>query len=193
MIGVVLCGGQSARMGSDKGLLQHHSASWAQLAAGKLQQLQLPVVLSVNTQQYDIYRSLFQNLIAIPDADTLHIGGPLKGILTVHAQHHEENLLILACDMRDMQVPVMDYLIKTSAKTSAEAVIYQNGNYIESLCGVYSANGLQKVYDLYRRGLLKKFSMQSVLQLLDAIYLPVPEKWENCFRNFNTEADLGLL
>jgi molybdenum cofactor guanylyltransferase len=193
MTGIVLCGGQSSRMGTDKGLLQHQSTTWAQLAAGKLLQLQLPVVLSVNAQQYDWYNKLFQNLIVVPDDNNLNIGGPLKGVLTVHAQQPEENLLILACDMRDMQVPVLEQLCATFANTSAEAVVFCNGDYMEPLCGVYSANGLYKVYDLYAHGLLKKFSMQAVLQQLDTTYLPVPVNWQRAFKNFNTAEDLHAL
>jgi molybdenum cofactor guanylyltransferase len=193
MMGVVLCGGQSSRMGKDKGLLQYQSTSWAQLAAEKLKQVQLHVVVSVNAQQYDAYRNLFQNLIVVIDANTLDIAGPLKGILSVHAQQPKEDLLILACDMRDMQPEVLEQLIVTNFDSDVEAVVFKNGDTIEPLCGIYTAKGLHKVYEQYRHGLLKKFSMQSVLQALDTIYLSVPENRENCFRNFNTAADLGLV
>lgn len=190
MIGVVLCGGQSTRMGQDKGLLQHQSATWAQVAAEKLQQLHLPIVLSVNQQQLQTYQQLFQNLMLVADDATLTIGGPLKGLLSVHIQYPQEDLLILACDMRDMHQDVLKHLVATASGTDAEAVVFCDGDAVEPLCGFYSAGGLQKVYNQYRHGLLKKFSMQAVLQLLQAIYLPIPQAWQASFKNFNAPTDL---
>ena len=52
MIGVVLCGGQSTRMGSDKGLMKYKSFSFAELAISKLAEFIEQVVLSVNAAQY---------------------------------------------------------------------------------------------------------------------------------------------
>ncbi|GGH03134.1 NTP transferase domain-containing protein [Pedobacter zeae] len=48
MLGIVLCGGQSLRMGTDKGLLIHQDKLWAQVAADKLSVLDLLVNFSVN-------------------------------------------------------------------------------------------------------------------------------------------------
>jgi hypothetical protein len=47
MIGLILCGGQSSRMGMDKGLLQFNGISWAQSAANKMAELNIPVYLSI--------------------------------------------------------------------------------------------------------------------------------------------------
>lgn len=193
MTGVVLCGGQSSRMGKDKGLLQHESSSWAQLAANKLTALHLPVVLSVNSQQYDSYNKLFQNPILIKDDDSLNIGGPLKGLLSVYLQLPAEDLLVLACDMRYMKIEVLQQLLKTNSATNAEAIVFDNENTIEPLCAVYKATGLKKIYDQYSHGLLKKFSMYYILQLLNTCCLPVPQEWRICFTNFNTPEDLSPL
>ena len=59
MLGLILCGGQSQRMGSDKGLMKLHEKSWAQLAADKLAAAGIPVKLSVNEQQLSLYADIF--------------------------------------------------------------------------------------------------------------------------------------
>lgn len=103
MKGVILCGGQSSRMGTDKGMLPYNSITWAQLAADKLAALQLPVVISVNEQQYCFYKSRLPQFNIIQDNNFLQIGEPLKGILSVHLQYPSDDLLVLACDMPAMQ------------------------------------------------------------------------------------------
>lgn len=190
MIGVVLCGGQSTRMGQDKGLLLHQSTTWAHMAADKLQQLQLPVVLSVNEAQLARYKQLFQNRILVVDDATLEIGGPLKGILSVHMLYPQEDLLVLACDMRDMQLNILSHLLDVGTVNTAEAVVFGNCTSIEPLCGLYKGGGLHKIYEQYRHGLLKKFSMQAVLQSLQTEYLPIPEAWQSAFSNYNSLSDL---
>ena len=48
MYGLILCGGKSSRMGTDKGLLKLEANTWAQTAVDKLSELSIPVKLSVN-------------------------------------------------------------------------------------------------------------------------------------------------
>ena len=190
---MVLCGGQSIRMGQDKGLLNYASGTWVEAAVEKLKVLSLPVLVSVNEAQYKSYSNLFQNSMLVIDNNTLTVHGPLKGILSAHLQYPNEDLLILACDMRNMQPAVLEYLINTFSCGGVDAAVFRNGDQMEPLCGIYSASGLHKIYEHYLHGLLKKFSMHSVLQLLHTTYLPVPEKWKGAFNNFNTAEDLQML
>ena len=51
MLAIILCGGRSSRMGTDKGLLKLEETTWVQSAAEKMKQLNLPVYISVNQDQ----------------------------------------------------------------------------------------------------------------------------------------------
>src|SRR5215210_5197976 len=99
MTGVVLCGGQSTRMGTDKGLLQLNGKTWVQHTSDKLSSLQIPVVVSLNKKQPDGYSKIFSSDKLIIDDESLSLKGPLLGLMSVHQQLKQEDLLVLACDM----------------------------------------------------------------------------------------------
>lgn len=190
MTGVVLCGGRSTRMGSDKGLLVHGTTTWAQLAVEKLASLRLPVLLSVNEQQFTTYQSLFPVNALIRDDATLTVGGPLAGLLSVHTQYPKQNLMVLACDMIAVSETILQYLLQQYAQHQPEAMVFINDHQTEPLTGIYSAEGLQKAAEWYRNGQLKKCGLIDVLKVLHSIYLPIPPEWKHCFINCNTPADL---
>lgn len=193
MIGVVLCGGKSTRMGCDKGLMKYKSFSFAELATSKLPKSIEQVVLSVNAAQYISYFEKFQDFAIVEDDMTLDVYGPLKGILSVHLKYPAEDLLVLACDMLAMHTDVLNYLINTNSKKKEDAFVFQTNENIEPLCAIYTAKGLTKIYQLYNQGLLKKNSMQYVLESILTCYLPVDQEWKNYFNNYNSRNDLSSL
>jgi len=193
MIGVVLCGGQSTRMGSDKGLMKYKSFSFAELAISKLPKSIEQVVLSVNAAQYISYFEKFQELAIVEDDMTLAVYGPLKGILSVHLKYPTEDLLVLACDMLAMHTDVLNYLINTNFIKKEDAFVFQTNENIEPLCAIYTAKGLTKIYQLYNQGQLKNHSMQYVLESILTCYLPVDQEWKNYFNNYNSRNDLSSL
>lgn len=192
MTGVVLCGGQSLRMGADKGLLQYSDcAVWAQHTHDLLAALDIPVVVSVNNHQVKRYAAFFEEQQLAHDNPRLHIGGPLKGILSVHLQHPNEDLLILACDMIQMQQAPLLHLIN-KVNTKEDAFIFRNDNRVEPLCAVYTSKALHKLYDLYEHNHLHKHSMHYVLQQLNVLYEDVIPEWKHFFSNYNSREDLAI-
>ncbi len=190
MTGVVLCGGKSLRMGADKGLLKQQAWTWAELAAKKLTDLKLPVVLSVNEQQYHLYSKLFPQLPILNGDISLQVYGPLKGILSVHIQRPDTDLLVLACDMPAMQNVAIDYLIRTSSGKKEEAFVFKNDMFAEPLCAVYTSKALKKVYERYKQGKLIKHSLHYVLENIQTCYLTVPDMWKEYFNNYNSPDDI---
>lgn len=192
MIGVVLCGGQSLRMGSDKGLLKNEEGVfWSALAYQKLAILVSPIVVSVNQRQGN-YISLFSNNQLIIDNASLGINGPLLGLISVHLQFPDEDLMILACDMIDMKTEVLSFLHGQYKIKGCEAMVFSNHDLLEPLCGIYSSLGLKKIFSLFQNKGLTKHSMQFVLKELSTIQLKLPNHWENCFHNYNYSAKIEM-
>ncbi len=187
MIGLVLCGGKSVRMGADKGMLLVNNQTWASIAEKKLTSLNILVKFSVNTDQEITYGNLFQKENIILDNQTLNIGGPLKGILSAHLTASNEDLFVLACDLVDMDTSLMAMLLKEKDQNIGfEAYIFSNNDFYEPLCGIYTAKGLEKIANLYKEGNLKKHSMQSVLAQLHTRRMVLTQSDQNYFKNFNT-------
>lgn len=194
MLGIILCGGQSTRMGTDKGLLKLHADTWAKTAIDKMAMLQLPVMLSVNAIQYPDYAAIFPTEQLIKDNNTLKLKGPLCGVLSVHLQYPDEDLLVLACDMPLMEPALLKELVKNYQQyTDADAFVYTNDGEPEPLCGIYKAKGLMHIIQLYTSHQLPKHSMKYMLEHITTQLLPLTDDQKKYFRNFNAHAELNGL
>lgn len=193
MLGVILCGGQSMRMGSDKGLLKLHASTWAQTAVDKIAAVNLQFVLSVNDQQQEAYGNFFDKKLLVQDELSLDLKGPLCGVLSVHLQYPQQDLLVLACDMPLMETALLNELIAFYEVHQPAACLYNNEGAPEPLCAVYSAAALQQIHQLYLSGKLLRHSMKYMLEKIQVAALPLPADKKNCFRNFNAHAELNGL
>ncbi|MBA4166642.1 MAG: molybdenum cofactor guanylyltransferase [Chitinophagaceae bacterium] len=193
MLGVILCGGKSSRMGTDKGLLQLDSKTWAKTAFDKMTALQVPVVLSVNDNQFNYYSSLFSPGQLIKDSGKLQVKGPLCGVLSVHLQYPSEDLMVLACDMPLLAPSMLGQLLNAHAHHAAQSFFFTNAGNPEPLCAIYTAPGLSHIISLLNANHLTRHSMKFVLEHLDTFSMPLKEDEKIYFRNFNAHAELNGL
>ena len=107
--GVVLCGGQSSRMGSDKSKLLLNGKSLDELAFSKLQLFCHEVYFSINNSQNDLSYKI--SLL-----DLYENQGPLSGILSSY-YYLETSLLVLAVDMPLITKNTLENLINQRDKT----------------------------------------------------------------------------
>jgi len=136
MIGILLCGGLSTRMGKDKGLIFSHERTWTEIGLEKFSRLNIPPTVSINPNQFHIYSSRFANPNFIIDDLTLKIQGPLLGLMSVHLQFPDEDVLLLACDLINMDVIVLEKLIhafKSSAPKRLLSVESRSSHYAPSI------------------------------------------------------------
>lgn len=91
--GLVLMGGQSSRMGTDKSMLKMGDNFLYQIAAGKLQSFCHEIYLSVNRSQAIHYDLEWPIII-----DKYQNEGPVSGILSCYEAGHS-SMLVLAIDL----------------------------------------------------------------------------------------------
>ena len=152
-------------MGSDKGLLTVNEKTWAQYTFEKLALFAVSVCVSINDSQKEEYLKVFENDQLV--LDNFPIEGPLCGLLSVHNACPFHDLLILACDMVDIQPELIQKLISQLREHEGEHdfFVFQNEEHLEPLFGIYTREGLQKIADVYTLGQLEKWSMKYVLEI----------------------------
>lgn len=168
LLGVVLCGGESRRMGQDKGLLQSAGRSWALRMGDKLTQQGLPVVYSINKTQIDAYSAALPSNLLVIDED--EHDGPLDGLLSVHHRHPDAHLLVVACDMQDLDVQTISQLIAAWREGGAEGYAYLIDGYLQPLCAIYTSFS----------------SAVSLNALLKSVSLRILKGDAAAFRNYNS-------
>lgn len=194
MLGIILCGGHSSRMGTDKGLMSHNDEIWAKLAGNKISTLDVPHAFSVNEAQRQSYANSLNEDQLIIDQPGLDVNGPLRGVLSAHLQNPSEDLFLLACDMVLMEGRILKLLSDAyHDDNSFDAYIYNKGGEQEPLCGIYKAAGLEKIVHKLQATGLEKHSMKFVLSQLIVCELIVEEQDYKCFMNFNAHAEINGL
>jgi len=152
LLGLVLCGGESRRMGQDKGLMLKDGVPWALHMGQKMARLGIPVVYSVNAGQRIAYSAIFSEDRMIVDATGL--AGPLNGLFTAHRRYPDRDIVLLACDMLDMDIATLEAIVGAYAADKAETPFeekgyefyaYEEGAWLQPFGAIYTAAGLGRV------------------------------------------------
>jgi molybdopterin-guanine dinucleotide biosynthesis protein A len=183
-MGVVSCGGESRRMGRDKGLILQGGVCWARRMADKLELFGLPVVFSVNPSQLGAYAAALPGARLVVDA-VVAAPGPLGGLLSVYEQFPDKDLLLLACDMIDMDHGTIAALVDVrAAGGDHDFYVYREGDFFQPFCSIYTSAGLAAPHTAVLQGGLRVPSLQQLLREGKTKSLTV-ERGE-AFRNYNT-------
>lgn len=191
MTGVVLCGGESRRMGTDKGLITTTGKSWAQIAFDKLTELSDQTVISVNESQVQGYSLVFKSEILIKDDTRLQVKGPLCGLMSVHANFHAEDLFVLACDMVEMKIFLLEELVRNfHSNSNKDCYVFYVDDEPQPLAGIYTARCLKRIAAMIENDTLGKYSMKHVLDISDVTAIDAKEEWVPFFNNYNLKDDI---
>lgn len=192
LLGVVLCGGLSTRMGEDKGMLKvREEERWAEKIYTLLSTI-APTVLSINESQELIYSRFFDPHQLIIDLPIININGPLRGLLSVHEKHPASDFFILPCDLIDFDTKALNKLLEAYHSDKKNEVIAPiSSDYLQPLSTIYTAKGLVKIKDWVADDSLKNRSMMHVLKRLNTLEVPFDASYDYVFKNFNHPSDIG--
>ncbi len=132
--GLVLAGGESRRMGSDKALLLQNGESQLKRAVNLLEQYVDKVFVSARQNQADdAERARFEQVI-----DRYKDMGPMAGILSAMDANPEVGWLVMACDLPNVDGTTIAHLLE-SCSDNHPATAYRStyDDLPEPLCAVY--------------------------------------------------------
>ncbi|HQW56162.1 MAG TPA: molybdenum cofactor guanylyltransferase [Saprospiraceae bacterium] len=127
--GLILAGGQSSRMGTDKALLSVREKAAYLLIKEQLRPYCNEIFISCRSTQ----EKLFPTEYLIRDAYTDI--GPMAGILSAMESHPQVDWLVVATDMLLVDSELLDRLF--ASFTSTDSVFFTEQNFVEPLCGIY--------------------------------------------------------
>jgi molybdenum cofactor guanylyltransferase len=188
--GFILAGGESSRMGVDKGLLQIAGVPMIVRAARLAESVLGAPAVVVGTPEK--YRGLGLRAMA----DDWPGCGPLGGIATALRASAADWNLIVACDLPYLTPQWLEYLLQRARDSAEEAVVPMN-------LGPANKRGAEPLCAVYHQGCepsLRRALEQGVRKVTDGlaelrVEVIEPAKWKGfdsdglLFKNVNTPAD----
>lgn len=196
---VLLAGGQSVRMGEDKGFVPIGPDShFLSHILKTLNKFSTSLYVSLRKEQVDSYSKYIQKPSLILDKE-LTVEGPLKGILSSYIYLKENNLLndfifVLPIDIPFIEEKTIQRLIDTfkDQSRSIPGIFYESNTGLEPLCGIYTTQTLSQWMASLSIPGKQEFSLQKRIKSLEPkpVLIKLPSEEEFSFRNINSKNDL---
>jgi len=156
---VILAGGDSQRMGSDKAKLLLGGRSLLQRVAGTMRQVFPQVIVSVRDIRPEI---------ELPQVcDDPSCAGPLAGLVAGLGHISTKWAFVVACDMPFVELALIEWLAQRRAGYQAVVPVVQG--YPQPLAAFYERSSLDVMRSHARSG--EKNSLRAVLEKLDVCYV----------------------
>lgn len=183
LTGIILAGGESSRMGTDKGLTLLKGKPLVAYAIETLETICDQIIISANSPDYHQFGYPVQ-----PDQFTGC--GPIGGIYSGLKVSETERNLILSCDIPLISRDLINFILKHSEKNKVCIPVQENG-FPEPLCAYYPKISLDLLEKFIRQ---KSFKLTGFLEAASAksirIHpgLPFYHPW--LFYNLNKSSQL---
>lgn len=192
--GIILSGGKSIRMGSNKSLLK----------LGDKTLIERTIDLMLGCFEKNIIITNEPNLYEFLDVemyeDIIPNLGPLSGIHSGLVNSTTEKNFVISCDMPMMSNDIVNYI--ATYKSGKQIVIPFDGENIQQMCGIYSKNIIDQTAQiltdssLNKNNMNKKTSVHELLNLIEHEVLDVSELPffnSNLFLNMNNIDDYKMV
>ncbi|MDZ7659376.1 molybdenum cofactor guanylyltransferase [Fodinibius sp.] len=178
---IILAGGQSRRMGSDKGLVRLNDKPMVQHVIEKAQSISNQIMIITNQSGYQKF--------GVPTySDLIQDKGPLGGIYTGLHYSQTENNLVLSCDIPLVPVSFLKSLVNYQAENQAYVPVYKDQE--QPLCAVYKKEIAEQMKSSIE---VENLSMRKFLTKINTAFIEISDYDtgnKNWFANLNTPEEV---
>lgn len=181
MTGIILAGGKSLRMGTDKALVEINGKPLLQRAIDLCRPLCHDILISTNQPGHTEF-----GYLTVPDE--IKSCGPLGGIYSCLKKSKTDWSFVLSVDAAFVE-PAFFYFL-TSEKEGFDAVVPRHESGVEPLIALYHINCLPAITKQLEEG---KYKMQDFLKQVNTHFLESQfwaEKYPRIFFNLNCPDDI---
>jgi molybdopterin-guanine dinucleotide biosynthesis protein A len=186
VVGAILAGGKSTRMGTEKALLPLRGRPLIQHVAETLSALFREVVVIGGSN--DAFRFLKLEVVQ----DVFRGCGPLGGIQAALNRTKPLPVFVLSCDTPFIPVGLINYILNFSPAAPTKIATFEG--VLQPLCGLYDSQSLDAIeHDLQ----VGKYSVLKTIQKIDHTTVPVtsdlPFFTPQIFWNVNRPEDYHMI
>lgn len=176
---IILAGGKSQRMGTDKGLLDLNGKTFIQHICDALQPIVgVDILIVSSNKEYDTLG--FSRV-----EDIIENKGPVGGLYTGLKESKTKINLVLSVDVPLVTTALLEWLVNRHDETFMLTQI-RNGDKISPLIGVYDRS-MRIVFGEHLAG--NQLKLRKVIEDVKHQTIEVPEKWSNQMQNINTQEE----
>jgi molybdopterin-guanine dinucleotide biosynthesis protein A len=178
--GIILSGGQSKRMGTDKALIHINEKTLLEKAIEICNTFCTHILISSNHRNHEKYGYKVV-------ADEIENCGPMGGIYSCLKHSKTEWNFVISVDAVFVAPEFIAFLISEAGDFDTVIPIHQNGK--EPLIALYHKNILTEIKKMLDLG---NFKMQNLLNLVNTKYVDSQdyvERFPKLFRNLNRPED----
>ncbi|RYD55990.1 MAG: molybdenum cofactor guanylyltransferase [Sphingobacteriales bacterium] len=172
LYGLVVCGGKSSRMGTDKSMLDYHGQPQRYHLCDMLSSLCERVFISCNEQQSP---SIPGQYAVVTDAPEYADAGPMTAVLSAFNAHPNADFLVVGCDYPFISKQDLLELFNVSYDALNTAAFYNSTfSCYEPLLAIYRSDARERLQDNFKRS---RHSLSRFLLDIDASRI-IPRKSE---------------
>lgn len=157
--GLVVCGGSSSRMGTDKSMLTYYEKPQRYHIYEMLQPFCEQVFISCNAEQAITIKDDYHFLTDDPLYNNI---GPMAALLTALTNFPEKNILFIGCDYPFITAnELQQFAAVYNASDNAVAFYNEEEDVYEPLLAWYPASSFEKLKKMFKK---KQYSLQHFLK-----------------------------